>query len=99
MTALKKVAGLPTGQLETVPFDLSGATITLYRKPTKETPDNDVSVLTSLGTVTSGAGGQFSVPITAAMLSPAGKYWYKVKAVQGGNTVTLQYGPLIAEDT
>jgi hypothetical protein len=100
MTAVKKIPdpANPT-QLITVPFDLTGAVITLYRKVTRGIADNDPSVLTSNGVIDNAVNGQYRVTITTAMLTPAGEYVYLVRAAVGGTSITLQYGPLIAEDT
>ncbi len=82
------------------PYDLTGHTITLIRKLTKDVPDNDAGNITSTGTIVVPAtNGIFTIPITAAMLTPTGEYWYKINGVVSGKTVTLQYGILEAINT
>jgi hypothetical protein len=86
-------------QLTTVPVDLTGATITLYRKTSVSLADNHPSVVTENGVVTDGPNGQYEVTVTSEMLSPAGLYVYKVVAVKAGVPMTLLHGELLAEDT
>jgi hypothetical protein len=81
------------------PYDLTGYTITVIRKLSRETLDDDVGNITEAGTIINAVEGQIRAPFTSDMLSPAGAYWYKVQGVITGKTVTLAYGPLEAIDT
>jgi len=86
----------PVTQAET-PYDLTGHVITLIRKLSKDVPDIAASNITSPGTVVEPpTDGVLTVPFTAEMLTPTGRYWYKINGVASGKTVTFAYGDLDA---
>lgn len=84
------------------PTDLTGVTVQMLCKPSKETPDDDDSVI-----VLSTATGEIVVdsPITGVcqitagptVTADAGVQWHKIQALPGPRTIL--YGPLTIEDT
>ncbi|MGI5171887.1 hypothetical protein ACQEU3_46850 [Spirillospora sp. CA-253888] len=84
------------------PLDLTGATIELILKPTPQTPDEDpaVTVLTSPDdiTITNAAGGRCTARIPAAALASAGRHWWRLDVLRGGDRRTAMFGPAWVTD-
>ena len=80
------------------PYVLTGATVEFYIK-TAPTQTDASPKKKYTGTVTNGPGGQFTVQMDAADLTPAGRYWYKVNVTLAGNTDTVLAGAFIVLDT
>lgn len=86
-----------------LPEDLSGVTLNMYIKPTRQTADTDGSVTklsTSTGeiTIVSAPAGTYRVEVPDSVLSVAGLRWYRVDAVSGTDVRTVVYGPLRVRD-
>ena len=100
---LKLIEGNPETVRETVtdddtgsPYDLTGATINFYIKPSADTADTDPSVTklstsTSEITVTDAAGGVCTVAVPP---QAAGTLWRRLDVVTAGQAKTAVYGPL-----
>lgn len=87
VSAIKR---LPDGT-ET-PFDLTGGTITLRVKATKDTADGSAMGSFTGVVVGNPLDGTFTVQVTNTVTNVAGDYWYTIKWVAAAKQQTLQYG-------
>lgn len=76
------------------PVNLTGATITFYRKSARFVPDTDPSAKSYSGTIVNATAGICSVTIPAADNSVSGVIWYHLDVVLNNARRTAQFGPL-----
>lgn len=84
-------------------YDLTGATLTVYLKPSAETADDDASVTTlTVGNgieVLDAAAGSIRVTVPKSWLATAGTRWWHLTVVKAGATRTAARGPVHVIDT
>ncbi|KAB2384743.1 hypothetical protein [Actinomadura montaniterrae] len=84
-------------------YDLTGALVHVYLKPSAETPDGDASVVVlAIGDgieVLDAAAGQIRVTIPSSWLATAGTRWWHLTVVMAGATRTAARGPVHVLDT
>jgi BppU N-terminal domain len=79
------------------PYDLTGATVTMYVKATKDTPDGS-PMATYTATITDAVNGKFTIQLSTAATANPGTFWYKINAVSATHPQTLQHGDFIVEN-
>jgi hypothetical protein len=78
----------------TVPYNLTGAAVTMFIKTNADTADGS-AIATISGTVTDALNGVFTVRIATAATAAPGRYFYKINSVLSGHAQTVQYGDLM----
>lgn len=76
------------------PINLTGATITFYRKSSRFIADTDPTTKTYAGAIVNASQGICSVTIPAADNALAGVTWYHLDVVLSSARRTAQFGPL-----
>lgn len=75
-----------------VPFDLTGGTITMRVKATKNTADGSAMGSFTGTVVGAPTNGNFTVQVLNTVTTTSGNYWYTIKWVASAKQQTLQYG-------
>ena len=75
-----------------LPFDLTGGTITMRVKATRDTADGSAMGSFTGNVIAPAVNGNFTVQVTNSVTTASGDYWYTIKWVAAGKQQTLQYG-------
>lgn len=77
------------------PFDLTGKTVTFWRKSTRFVSDSDPSATSYTAGLTSDpTTGICHVTLPAADNASAGVTWWRADVVSGSSKMSLSFGPL-----
>ncbi|WP_173390957.1 hypothetical protein [Actinomadura litoris] len=81
------------------PANLAGAAVRMLIKPSKDTDDEDATVVTLTAAVTDAAAGECEADVPASAVATAGARWWKLTATRSGQHKTALYGVLWVQDT